>query len=205
MVSAKTKASTLVEVAVVIAILAIGIIAVYGLVIAGWRFASKTENQIQAINLAREWIEIASNIRDTNWIKFSSNPSKCFDVLNYDSNCISGTAPTLSWEYIPYLNNGQWHLSTIGASGSGIAYDARGLSIQNTTAYDGIYCAEGQKTSCKLKWFTRTIAFSLWDTTTTNGIKNLIATSTVRWFDSVGKEHEMVLEKTLTNWKENFK
>lgn len=52
------------------------------------KLASTTESRIQAINLAREGIEAVENIRNTNWIKFTSDYENCFDVKNYNASCV---------------------------------------------------------------------------------------------------------------------
>ena len=48
----------------------------------------KEANKIQAIWIAKEWIEALTNIRDTNWLLFGSDYKNCWNTLNYNNSCI---------------------------------------------------------------------------------------------------------------------
>lgn len=88
------------------------------------KLASSTESRIQAINIAREGIEAVENIRNTNWIKFSSDLENCFDVADYDSSCIgSALAPKLTTNAAKVVTNqnGTWRLASY--TWSGVTYD----------------------------------------------------------------------------------
>jgi len=62
---------TLVEVLLVCSIFAIMVVWIILAVNRSYTFMSNTKLQIQATNLAREWVEMMFNIRDTNWRKCS--------------------------------------------------------------------------------------------------------------------------------------
>lgn len=51
-------------------------------------FSRDSEARIKAISLAREGIEAMYNIRNTNWLRFSSDRKNCWDVLGYNSDCV---------------------------------------------------------------------------------------------------------------------
>ena len=73
--------------------------------------------------MARESLEIVENIRDTNWIKLSSDYRACYDVLNYDINCIgsaTGVVNTVdrmyNGSYLPTVrSNGAWTLTPVAS------------------------------------------------------------------------------------------
>jgi len=77
-------------------------------------FAKDTENNIKAINIAREGIEGITNLRDTNWLRFSSDRINCWRVIDYNGDCINNSNETnliQSGSYILYSKNGAWYLS----------------------------------------------------------------------------------------------
>ncbi len=82
------KAVSLIEAVVVILIISLWLVWVYSLYINSIRFLDWVESKIQAIQIAREWIEAVENIRDTNWLTFSSDKGNCWKVLNYSWSCI---------------------------------------------------------------------------------------------------------------------
>lgn len=82
------RGNSIIEVMVVIIILTIGITGTYNIINSGQKLSVTSENRIKAINIAREGLEAIENIRDTNWIKFSSDYTNCWNVKNYDVNCI---------------------------------------------------------------------------------------------------------------------
>jgi hypothetical protein len=52
------------------------------------KLSNSTENKITAISIAREGIEAITNIRDTNNLLFKADLKNCWNVLNYNANCI---------------------------------------------------------------------------------------------------------------------
>ena len=58
-------------------------------------FSNSIENRIVAIQIAREWIEAMTNIRDTNWLLFSADYENCWNVLNYNINCVWNSSNAL--------------------------------------------------------------------------------------------------------------
>lgn len=87
------RGNSIVEVMVVMVIVTTGIIGTYRILDSGQKLASTSENRIKAINIAREGIEAVENIRDTNWIKFSSDYNNCWRVKDYNPTCIGSITP----------------------------------------------------------------------------------------------------------------
>ncbi len=105
--------TTIVEAMIVLVIVTIGLVGTYELLHGGTKLASTTESRIQAINLAREGIEAVENVRNTNWIKFSSDFENCFDVADYDQNCIGNPSVTKLSSGTPMIvtnQDGAWRL-----------------------------------------------------------------------------------------------
>lgn len=114
-----SSGSTIVEAMIVLVIVTIGLTGTYELLHGGIKLASSTESRIQAINLAREGIEAMENIRNTNWIKFSSDLENCFDVADYDQNCIGNPLASKLTSGSPRVitnQDGMWRLSTYTSS-----------------------------------------------------------------------------------------
>ena len=84
----KKSAFSIIESVVVIAILALWIIWVFWFFSRSRDFLDWVSAKIEAIEIAREWIEAVENIRNTNWLRFPWNKKFCWNVLNYNSSCI---------------------------------------------------------------------------------------------------------------------
>ncbi len=96
---------TLVEVMAAMMIVAIGIIGVYELVNRSLSMANVASSRFVAIYLANEGLEIARNIRDTNYLKIYRDGS---DVVNWDdelSSCLGGCATDYA---LPELSPGTY-------------------------------------------------------------------------------------------------
>ncbi len=77
-----------------------------------------TQLRVQAINIAREGIEAVENIRDTNWLKFSSDIENCWKTFNYDHSCIGNTTPPSisDGDYTLYRQGSLWFLRPDGTA-----------------------------------------------------------------------------------------
>ncbi len=195
----------------VLAILGLGITALLQTIGSGINYTRDTENKIKAINIAREGIEGMTNIRDTNWLRFSSDKANCWKVDKYDSGCIGNPSfAGILWtgSNIIFSANGVWFLSgtaNINFASSWTAYkntyqvnlDSNGFYSQTgTTSWQ---CTSFIQKSCKTI-FTRELTLGIPSPWTQTGI--LLVKSIVRWTD--GRAQNVILETTLTNWKSNF-
>lgn len=206
---------TIVELMVVVAILGLGIAALLQTIGWGINYTRDTENKIKAINIAREGIEGMTNIRDTNWLRFSSDKTNCWKVKDYSSSCIGSALPPYPanpWyistgSYTIDTNNGVWLLSGTATipfttwstykSAYQVNLDAKGFYSQTGTAT--IQCTSFLQKNCKTI-FTREILLDIPVPITQTGV--LTVKSIVRWVD--GRPQSVILDTTLTNWKSNF-
>ena len=187
----------------------LGIAALLQTIVWGMYYAKDTEDNIKAINIAREWIEWVINIRDTNWLRFSKD---------YDVTCIwksdNSVSPSWtfwnntniwSWSNTLYSRNGVWFLSgttSIDPVANWAVYkptykvwlDANGFYTQ--TGVSSVTCSSSLQKSC-LTIFTREIIIS---NPTISGSLNV--SSVVRWIDR--RPQSVILNSTITNWRSNF-
>ncbi len=205
--------TTMIELMAVLAIMWMGIAAMLATIGWGIDYAHDTEDNIKAINLAREWIEWTINIRDTNWLRFSSDVKNCWRILNYQWSCIGSLVSQTnnplymsSGSYILYSQNGLWFLS--GTSSPNFSSNWSGYKTNFQTYFDtGGYftqtgwsswwalCTSKTGTGCTTT-FTREIQVAEINTGT------LQISSIVRWIEK--RPRQVILNSTVTNWKSNF-
>lgn len=82
------RGQSLIELSVAVGITSIALIAILSLVMMGIVTQRRSYNYYTAINLAREAIEVARNVRDTNWLLIESG-QKTSDL--WDDNLYEGT------------------------------------------------------------------------------------------------------------------
>lgn len=153
------------------------------------------------------------NIRDTNWLRFSSDKNNCWKVDGYLAGCIGNTnygnnTPVnnniQSGSYIIFSRNGAWFISGATVDSSWDTYknnftvgiDSAGFYTQ--TGVVNTPCSSSLQSSCKTI-FAREIQV-LYDTATQTGTMRVI--STVKWLDR--RPQSVVIDTVLTNWKSNF-
>ncbi len=114
--------ATLLEVMAMLTVLALALTTMFVTLMQGINFSRDIEARISAINLAREGIEGVINIRNTNWLRFSSDRTNCWDTLNYNVGCIGADPASSSHQRIQsgsYLihneTNKLWTLSGMTA------------------------------------------------------------------------------------------
>lgn len=191
-----------------------GITGMYGLLTDAQRFSDSTGNKIQAIQIAREWIEAIINIRDTNALLFSWDMRNCWNVVNYNAACIWTAGVTNDirhWRHYaiyPDVDN-RWKLTLLNATVVSNGYQN---SVHRSTLWvnldtNGLYT---QNWWTPLKpTFTRKLYMEYIDTNTDTLInendEKLRVTSTVEWGDSSSQTtHTISLTTILSNWKAKF-
>ena len=202
------RGSTMIELMAVLAIMGMGIAGLLETIGSGIYFAKDTEDNIKAINLAREWIEWVINIRDTNWLRFSGDRVNCWRTQDYNGGCIndpSFVSLISSGSYTLYTRNGAWLLSWATqidpvANWNGYASMYRvGLDSEGFFTQTGVVttqtCSNQTQTGC-LSIFAREINLIV----TNSGSMNV--SSIVRWQER--RYRSVILNTTLTNWKSNF-
>lgn len=193
--AANKRGNSIIEVMVVIIILTTGIIGAYGILNSGQELSITSENRIKAINIAREGMEAVENIRDTNWIKFSSDYTNCWRVKDYDVGCIGNAGKNFATgSYVLVQSGTLWFLS--GATTFPVYIDARGLTSSSGSV---AMCSSTKTTDCKTI-FDREIQISY-----PSDADHMKVNSIVTWIDSTKAEkHTINLETILTNWKKKF-
>lgn len=201
------KATSVIEAIVTTTIITVGITWMYTIYTSSIRLSDTTANKIQAIQIAREGIEAVSNIRDTNWLLFSSDYDNCWMTLNYNNLCIWNNGNTYdiahNGNYLVYQgSDNRWYLSWATAW----TYETSSLYRDGNRVWldsDGFYSYLGVEELKPL--FTRVIHFSyqepsglVWDSD--SPMVNI--TSKVEWRDaSSNKAHTVELSTLLSNWK----
>lgn len=114
---------TLIEVIIAIAVFSIGVIAVLNLIIYNLSTIDKVQTQITATILAKEWLELTYNIRDTNiqkWFARDCLLAKWVDSeIEIDDVCSSHFASGDAWAVFQFgfdPRDYYWHTSTVSWS-----------------------------------------------------------------------------------------
>lgn len=203
----KTKiATTIAEAMVVILIVVLGLTWIYKIFSESTKLTNSAETKIQAIQIAKEWIEAITNIRDTNWLLFSSDKKNCWKTLNYDSWCIWNNS------FSNIIEN-NWNYKIYRDSDNRWIIEEDTLSLWDnftSTDYKNFYKIElDSNWLYSHSWwidtkgiFTRQIKTSYIDPGDWNTSNWLLVKSIVKWVDSGWTNvNEIVLETTLTNHK----
>ena len=199
------KGASLIEIMAMIAVLGLAVTAMFSTVIGGIYFARDSENRIKAINIAREWLEWVTNLRNTNWLRFSSDQSNCWRTKDYNSTCIGDAwattdvtksigAVAATSTYVLINTNGAWYLTGTTTS-SWLWIDGNGYYMASGATTPK--CTITLTTNCRSP-FTREIRIS-------NALANtgsMTVTSVVDWTEK--RAQNVTLTTTLTNWKSKF-
>lgn len=204
------KATSISEALVVMLIIVSWTVWMYQIYMESMKLSDSTKNKIQAIWIAREWIEAFSNIRDTNWLLFWSDYQNCWNTLNYNTLCIWNSDISydiLQGSYIIFKDNDNrwklnntitWDFSTVNYKEKNkVWYDSDWFYTQSWTLI----------TSQIVPFFTREIKIEyIEDTNWLNSINSndekLKVTSLVYWVDrSSTKPHKVELSTILSNYK----
>jgi prepilin-type N-terminal cleavage/methylation domain-containing protein len=98
------KGFTLIELVMGMVVIGVGLSAIMMLLNYATKIANTTKAQIVATNLAREWLEIIQNKRDTNWRIYSSKRDLCWLVNK--TNPTSTTCESIDWMTPEGINGG---------------------------------------------------------------------------------------------------
>ncbi len=199
------KATSLIEALIIMTVVSFGIVWVYNFFVSSERLADNTNKRIKAIQIAREWIEWITNIRNTNWLIYPGDYENCWNVQNYNINCIwdNSFAYDISpWSYIIRQDSEfRWHLDGKSTATTFPALEYRQRFWVEITA-NGFY--NQQIADYANPAYTREIIISYPVDTNTDGSNNsndeeLLVRSLVQW--GVASQHRVELSHTLTNWK----
>ncbi len=200
----RKNGSTLFEVVIMMAILSL-VLASFFSVIGEWAQTEKNlENHVNALAFSREWIEWILNIRNTNWLRFASNRSNCWDTLNYDMNCVAGSYQSIqNGNYQIWNENWLWKLtqkSPWDKNNIQASFDQyriyKNEKWWSSHTWNSTPCTQEKNQECQTK-FARVITIS--NKTPTS----LTARSTVYWKEKNNIKNTF-LEVELTNWKSAY-
>ena len=203
------RATSLVEVLVSMVILVLWITWTYNIYFRTMHLSESSKNRLTAIEMAREWIEAVTNIRDTNWLNYWADYKNCWNVLNYNILCVNDLSSwkddydILAWSYILDRNDDKkWILTTKNTwNYTDTNYRTR-FEVKLDTNW--FYTQSGW-TNINWPLFTREIVISYEDTNwwliNSNDEKMKIR-SLVQWIDSSTINVQRVeFETILSNWK----
>jgi len=80
------KGQGLVEMVIALAVIVTGVIGALSLAVSALSSSKESETRIIAANLAREGIEVARNIRDSNWLAGCPSKSQAGEAYDWDNN-----------------------------------------------------------------------------------------------------------------------
>lgn len=207
------KWTSIVESLLLMLIVIIWIVWMYWILTSSQKLSTSSQNKLTAISIAREWIEWVTNIRDTNWINFSSNINNCWMTYKYNRLCIISNwtidRPHTfleDWSYTLRRNNNRWILDLKDTPTNSFWVDY----INNFQVFIDDKWFFTQTWATNPIWieettplFTREIRL-IWRNPVAWVPQKYEIESIVRWVDR-SKEwyHEVILETVLTNWKKN--
>jgi len=204
------KATSVIEAIVVLLIVITWIIWMFQVFWNSQKLSASTANKIQAIQIAREWIEAMKNIRDTNWILYSSDTKNCWNILNYKNSCVwenSTTNDILAWSYKIYQDNKhRWHLESKTAYTDKYKNSWYRDNFKIWLDSDGFYTQSLAVKEIK-PLFTREIVINYiedtnWDWNIDSNDEKMEVDSIVYWKDlSSSRPHKVEFKAILTNWK----
>ena len=198
------KATSVIEAMVVLLVVVMWIIWMIAIFTSSQKLSNWTSNKIQAIQIAREWIEAVKNIRDTNWTIFSSDTANCWNVDNYNNSCVWDNSTTYDisiWSYKIYQDSSdnRWYLSKKTTSETEYKKSAYRNEMKVWLDSNWFFTQTGTMTEIK-PLFTREIKISYpsWNSNTSK----MKVISLVQWVDNSSKKVRKVeLSSILTNWK----
>lgn len=198
-------ATSIAEALIILLVVSAWITGMYTIYSKSFQLSNHVKSKIQAIAIAREWIEAMSNIRDTNWILFPKNTNDCWRTLNYDSLCLSwwGNLISHNKHYKIYSNNDhRWILEepTTAPSNYDITHSGY-LNFYKIQLDDNWYYTQTWTTNNfkRNEIYTREIYTNIIWT------GSLQVKSIVQWKDVArSTTHKVELENILTNWKRDL-
>lgn len=98
------RGESILETVIAMTILAIGIAFSSAIIGSSLVNVNTSKNRIIAVNIAREGIEAMRNIRDTNWLKFTTNRRQCWNNDPIENTC-DGSNAILPGHYTIYKEN----------------------------------------------------------------------------------------------------
>ncbi len=203
--------TSIIEAMVVMLVVVIGIVWMYGILSSSQKLSDMTHSRIEAIQIAREGIEAIMNIRDTNALLFQADLANCWNVLNYDTSCLSDTSTAYDiphwWDFVVYQDptTSRWTLSQKTWYGADNYFNINYKNAFQVKKNGDFYTQTWW--TIFLPLFTRDIKITYLDNVTNavagnSNTDKMKVQSVVRWTDTSSKKpYEIILETVLTNWR----
>jgi prepilin-type N-terminal cleavage/methylation domain-containing protein len=124
----RRKGETMIELMVAIVVIAVGLFSALNVVYGNRALVQRNSDEVIAINLAREWIELGKNIRDSNWLAGSAFNQLLASGTDYSAimtwSGATGTVPVLNFTANTttdpgarvYYGNGMYQNAVVGSS-----------------------------------------------------------------------------------------
>lgn len=198
----KFRAESLMETIISITVIALGITASLAILRTSLSTNSVIGEKIVALNLAIEGVEALKNIRDTNYLRFASNPDSCWANLSATdvANCSPATSIRDGTEY--YFTRDltddyfEWGLAQVSSSARG-TLTLYNLDIDGDGSEDSEIYAQSGLTGATIVDFEDT-TFRRTVTCVFSGSTTMNATVVVSWI-SKGLTHQVSLTRTIAN------
>jgi type II secretory pathway pseudopilin PulG len=133
------RGQTLIETMVAIFVLVMGITAALGLATFSLHSSTNVAKQLIGMGLAREGIEAVKNMRDTNWLKDTLDPSGCYDYVASSPNAApcypNWLSPSNGYDIDPSSGSRSYYLNW-DSSSEPHWFLTRGKSAANGLLYD---------------------------------------------------------------------
>lgn len=103
-----SKWTSIIESIILVFIMTIWIVWMYKVFNSSNDVLNATTNRVEAIQIAREWLEAITTMRNTNWMLFSADYDNCWNSMNNSWSCVLNSwswTDILSWSYIIYKNS----------------------------------------------------------------------------------------------------
>ena len=205
------KATSVIEAMVVLLIVVTWVIWMFQVFWNSQKLSASTANKIQAIQIAREWIEAMKNIRDTNWILYSSDTVNCWNVDNYNNACVWATSPATStdisaWSYkIFKKSDNRWYLSKKTTTETKYTENDYRNEMKVWIDSNWFFTQSGATLNKIKPLFTREIQIKYLKNDNSSWNSNdekMEVNSIVYWKDlASNKPHKVKFKAILTNWK----
>lgn len=199
------KATSIVEAMIILLIVVTWVTWMYNIYIKSLNLSESTTNKIQAIQIANQWIEAYTNIRDTNWMLFSSNYKNCWNTLNYNTSCISDWTSAwkiIDWSYKIYKeSDNRWQL--LRYTGTETQYSQTAYRNFYRVWLDSIWVYTQTWVTNNLNpIFTREIDVEYLDSGTYQSPRVKITSIIQRTDGNTTTPHRVEISQILTNWKD---
>lgn len=103
-----SKWTSIIESIILVFIMTIWIVWMYKVFNSSNDVLNATTNRVEAIQIAREWLEAITTMRNTNWMLFSADYDNCWNSMNNSWSCLLNSwswTDILTWSYIIYKNS----------------------------------------------------------------------------------------------------